>query len=205
MQQNSNPSDFPPPKPDIPEVMVIENLETLKVYVDTFRRRILSALSSEPKSVQQIAETLQVPFTRLYYHIRMLEKHGLIRLVATRKVLGGVKENYYFISAYHFLVARDLKDDTPESTQLILQAVFNATLDNARQTITRAVEDKRIDLKIFPPHPNALLLRYGMIYASPERAQAYQQRILELINTLESVPDEPNAQPYNIIIGFYSE
>lgn len=196
---------FTPPKPDIPKVMAIHNLETLKIYVDPFRRRILSALSSEPKSVQQIAKTLNVPFTRLYYHIRILEKHGLIQLVAKRKVLGGVTEKFYFISAYQFLIGRDLKDDTPESVQLILQAVFSATLDNARQTITRAVEEKRIDLKLFPPDPNALLLRYGIVYASPERAQAYQQRILELINTLESAPDEANAQPFNLLVGFYAE
>lgn len=50
------------------------------------RLRILGLLRREPRTLKQLVAELDLPTTRLYYHVNLLESHGLIRAVETRIV-----------------------------------------------------------------------------------------------------------------------
>jgi DNA-binding transcriptional ArsR family regulator len=77
-----------PPQPD--DEQIIYDLEALKVYFDPQRARIMQALAGAPRTVHEVADILDVPFTRLYYQFNLLEKHGFIRVVQTRSLAGAV-------------------------------------------------------------------------------------------------------------------
>lgn len=55
--------------------MIITDLETLKVLADPLRLSIIEYLS-RPGTVKKIAEKLDKPPTKLYYHFNLLENMG---------------------------------------------------------------------------------------------------------------------------------
>jgi len=73
--------------------ILIDDLEGFRVIDNPLRQRILH-ICRNPKSVREIAETLGVPVTRLYYHINMLEEGGFLEVSEVRKA-GAQLERIY--------------------------------------------------------------------------------------------------------------
>lgn len=74
-------------------VILIEDLEGFRVIDNQLRQRILH-LARHPKSVKEIADALDVPVTRLYYHVNMLEEAGFLEVAEVHKV-GAQLERIY--------------------------------------------------------------------------------------------------------------
>lgn len=111
------------------EEQIIEDLETLKVLADPLRLRIRELLN-KPGTVKQIAQTLNIPATKLYYHINLLEKHGLIVVVDSR-IVSGIIEKQYQVAAQSVRVDTTLLSATPtgvEGLTLSANTLFNDTL-----------------------------------------------------------------------------
>ena len=73
---------------------LVDDLEMLKVIAHNTRLDILQSLK-KPKTVKEIARLLKLPATKLYYHVNLMEKHGLIQVVETNIVSGIVEKKYY--------------------------------------------------------------------------------------------------------------
>ena len=56
---------------------VVKDLETMKVVTHPLRLQILEYLLAQPRTVKEIAEEIGTTPTKLYYHINLLEKHGM--------------------------------------------------------------------------------------------------------------------------------
>ena len=62
---------------------VVRDLATLKALADPLRRSILTLLDTA-RTVKDISAQLGRPADRLYYHLGLLEKHGLVRAIEER-------------------------------------------------------------------------------------------------------------------------
>ncbi len=89
------------------EMLRITTLEQLKAISDPLRMDILEIVADEALTVKQIAEKLNQPATKLYYHVSELEDAGFVKLVGTR-VKSGIIEKYYRIAAESMHVDRSL-------------------------------------------------------------------------------------------------
>lgn len=65
------------------EVSMIEDPAAAEASLDPLRRRILAALA-EPGSASTVATRLGIPRQKVNYHLKVLERHGLVELVAER-------------------------------------------------------------------------------------------------------------------------
>lgn len=188
-------------KPD--RERMVTDIEALKVYFDPLRARIVNELRGEPRSVQELAAALDIPFTRLYYHIHLLEKHGFIRLVETRTLAGAVEEKFYQIAAHLFTIDRKLLAvGTPEGDegfQLTLAAVLDATA----RDICHSLERGQIDMSVTPPDPRALLLKRGMYALTPGQARRFHERLRDLIIEMAEEDEGGDTQDYALAIAFY--
>jgi DNA-binding transcriptional ArsR family regulator len=182
---------------------MVTDIEALKVYFDPLRARIVNELRGEPRSVHELAAALDIPFTRLYYHIHLLEKHGFIRLVETRTLAGAVEEKYYQIAAYMFTIDRKLlMVGTPEGDEgfeLTLSMVLDATARDIRQS----VEQGYIDMSMTAPDPKSLLLKRGMYSLTPKQARRFHERVRELLVEICLDPDDDEKQDYAVVVAFY--
>ncbi len=189
------------PQPDAERI--IHSLDTLKVYFDPVRTRIMQEMAHTPRTVQQIAEALGVPFTRLYYHVKMMEKHDLIRMVDIKQMPGAIEEKYYQVSARMFVIDRNLLTFDPEgkndSLELVLQKIFDESHTDVRQSVRAG----HIDMSVVPPHPNALFVRRLVFRLSEDNAVNFQQELMDLIVKYQSMETSANDAYYASVLGLY--
>src|SRR5215211_5670272 len=85
----------------------ITSLEALKVFSDPLRQQIIEALLDGAKTVKQVASELELAPTKLYYHVNLLEEHGLIQVTETR-IVSGIIEKHYVAAAKEYAIERSL-------------------------------------------------------------------------------------------------
>ena len=124
--------------------LVIDTLETLKVATDPKRLEIVNVVqaANQPLAVKQIAERLKVDPRNLYYHIKLLEEHGLIVVVET-KVVTNIAEKYYHLAAYVWRIDEFML--SPEQSRTAFELTVNTVLDDARTEIKHGIQTGLID------------------------------------------------------------
>ena len=85
------------------DVAVIENAAAAEVSLDPIRTRLLAELA-EPGSATMLAARVGLPRQKVNYHIRMLERHGLLDLVEERRK-GNVTERVMRASAASYVIS----------------------------------------------------------------------------------------------------
>ncbi|MEV4222585.1 MULTISPECIES: ArsR/SmtB family transcription factor [Nonomuraea] len=85
------------------EVAVIEDAEAAEASLDPMRSRLLAELV-EPGSATTLAAKVGLARQKVNYHLRTLEKHGLVELVEERKK-GNVTERVMQAKAASFVIS----------------------------------------------------------------------------------------------------
>ncbi len=85
------------------EVAVIEDPAAAEVSLDPIRVRLLAALA-EPGSATTLAGRVGLPRQKVNYHLRALEKHGLVELVEERRK-GNVTERVLRATASSYVIS----------------------------------------------------------------------------------------------------
>ncbi|HZR94344.1 MAG TPA: winged helix-turn-helix domain-containing protein [Gaiellaceae bacterium] len=93
---------LPQPDYDAVDVMVVRRPDQLKALADDLRARVVVLLRERAQSTTEIAQRLALPKGTVAYHLKVLQKAGLIKVVRTRKVRA-VTERYYGRTARLFL------------------------------------------------------------------------------------------------------
>jgi DNA-binding transcriptional ArsR family regulator len=94
-----------------------------KALADPLRIRLLEWLWQTPRSARELAGCAGMPADRLYYHLRQLERAGLIEVTTYRRLAGGKAERVYAPAE-----AEPPADDAgPEETAAFLTAMLDAT------------------------------------------------------------------------------
>ncbi|MBO0785614.1 MAG: winged helix-turn-helix transcriptional regulator [Actinobacteria bacterium] len=94
-----------------------------KALADPLRIRLLEWLWQTPRSARELAGCAGMPADRLYYHLRQLERAGLIEVTTYRRLADGKAERVYAPAE-----AEPPADDAgPEETAAFLAAMLDAT------------------------------------------------------------------------------
>ncbi|MDH8678907.1 helix-turn-helix domain-containing protein [Fusibacter bizertensis] len=108
------------------DIIVLKDLEQIKAISQQYRLDIIEAFDAKPKTAKQIAEMLDEPHGRVNYHIKILEKVGIIELVQ-EVTKYGVVEKYYCPVAYKIIIdssAVTLDDEMSDSISNVAVAFF---------------------------------------------------------------------------------
>ncbi len=85
------------------DVTVIENPAAAEASLDPVRSRLLAELS-EPGSATSLAAKIGLPRQQVNYHLRTLERHGLVELVAERRK-GNMTERLLQATAASYVIS----------------------------------------------------------------------------------------------------
>ncbi|MGH4019172.1 MAG: ArsR/SmtB family transcription factor [Pseudonocardiaceae bacterium] len=85
------------------DVTVIEDPAAAGVSLDSVRARLLAELA-EPGSATMLAARVGLPRQKVNYHLRALERHGLVELVEERKK-GNVTERVLRATAVSYVIS----------------------------------------------------------------------------------------------------
>lgn len=171
--------------------LLVTNIATLRVVSDKLRAQIIDLLRAGPHTVKQLARALNLSPKKLYYHVNMLEQHGLIRVVQTR-LTSGIVEKTYRATAYIFLFDKDVfaATNSPGDTTLnpMLAMMFEAT----QHQLEQSMQDGLIDESSTAPQ-RRLLAEWSLSRLSPAQAEDFYARLEALLNEFE-VLDEADGE-----------
>ena len=186
--------------PSPQEEMVITDLEVLKAISDPLRIRIVELLI-EPHTVKEIAPQLNIGKTKLYYHINLLEKHGIIRVVRTRLV-SGILEKSYQITAMRFRPAAELLAGGEEGKEQGI-AIFDSIFDVTRADFLRSLKNEDLDSALEKKERRFFLGR-TIICLTEEQASAFSERFDALLEELKAYEaSTPDSRQYALTMAFF--
>src|SRR2546423_8938876 len=122
----------------------LNTVERLKAVADPTRIRLVLELLDRESTVKELAEALGVPATRLYYHVKILERQGLIE-VANRRMVSGIEQRTYRAPSEDWTVPGDMK-----LSALYESGALRALFDVVRSEVEVAVQS-RPDLPMDAP------------------------------------------------------
>ena len=164
--------------PEQPEpVFRVETDQQLHAVGSLARHRVLRVLRDGPATVTQIADRLGIAKGSSHYHVGVLAKAGLIRVVETRKVRG-VEERYYAMAA----TAIELPESGPGEPEHLMRHAL-ADLESAPANDQKTVRLKHARL-------------------SPAAFGAFEARLHALIDELTELSD-PQESAADLFVAFY--
>ena len=182
---------------------LIEDIETLKIIADPQRIKILKTLK-KPKTVKEIGAVLSTPPSKLYYHVNLMEKHGLIQVVATN-IVSGIIEKQYQVAALNYQIAENLipvlEADSSELVTIV-DSIFETTRDDLYRSLQSGLMD--IGDKSF----RSGLIWHGRLHLPPEKIDAFCQSLQDLLQESEAsneVKGSDAGQAFGLTIAFYPQ
>jgi DNA-binding transcriptional ArsR family regulator len=156
----------------------IQTIEQLRAIADILRLRIIDLLQHQPMTVTQLGDMLEMAPAKVHYHVRELERVGLLQLVETREK-GGILEKYYQPIAKDISVAKSLFLSVPLDESL---AATSSWLDQLKEGFQRAF---RIALEQKDEQPN-LSLGFSHVFVTAEEQKQIAQQIINVLKPYES-------------------
>ncbi|AVK85117.1 ArsR family transcriptional regulator [Lysinibacillus sp. B2A1] len=120
-------------------ISIIETYEQLKAISDPLRTKMLMYLVEQPYTVHMLANELNLSRAKILYHIRELDKYGIIKLVRTEERGGNLLKYYQaiargFIPADHLLNYVESKEATRQSFLEVLSRAKTRVLTAPDET-----------------------------------------------------------------------
>jgi DNA-binding transcriptional ArsR family regulator len=190
------------------EKFIIRDLEALKVIADPLRIQLLDSLSLEPLTVKELADRHGLAASKLYYHIKLLEEHGIIQVVATR-IVSGIIEKQNRATAENLEINKYLLSFRTNSGQENLTSDVTVTLDTVRDDILRSLQARQFHLeKGEDEHPREMTLIRDIALLSEERSDEFHRRLRDLLQEFRTAGDNipnttPKPQRYAMMLALY--
>lgn len=155
----------------------IENIEQLRAVADLLRLRIIDILQKQPMTVTQLGETMGEAPAKIHYHVRELEKVGLLKLVETREK-GGILEKYYQPIARELSVDKALLSAPSDEALAMLRAWLGQITDGYLREVRRTLEQKseKPDLSLGLSH----------LYMTLDEQERFLKHVSELAKPYET-------------------
>jgi DNA-binding transcriptional ArsR family regulator len=157
---------------DIPTVVPVQSLEALRALVDGQRHRIVTLLMDDAFTVKELADRLHIARTGLYYHLGILESHGLVRVTDSRLV-SGIVEKRYRATARTFRIDRAL---------LSRQASMSEIAATQVSILDAVAADLHLRILSTPPVDDAdLLVSRAFLRLGTHRRRELRDRLMSVV------------------------
>ena len=173
---------MPDHKPDYeaPDVLKLDKPEQMGALFDETRNLIIGLLTDKAATVSQIADAMGKPKGTIGYHMKVLEDHGLVRVVRTEQIRA-IEAKYYGRTARTF-----------DLTGAVEVEHVGVAIHKALEEM--AANDHEADL------PGISTVRY--IRITEERAAEWQARLLALAQEFLDEPRE-GERVYGLMLALF--
>lgn len=187
---------------------MITSHEQAKVISHKLRLQIISTLKDHiPRTAKQIADELQLPASKVHYHVRELEKAGIVEIVETREK-GGVIEKYYLPIAKEFRI--QLSDEESEwegkesTSYKLTKVLLNDYCDSFLLAISEAEKQEHRDKDKQNPH-----LMIGTLHLTKDQYLELHDELKALLERWKSMSKQESGQneemvyPYKLLLSIH--
>ncbi|HDH03403.1 MAG TPA: ArsR family transcriptional regulator [Actinobacteria bacterium] len=173
------------PDSELRPVFEIEDLRTLEILIDPLRMRILYMLTKSARTVRELADELELPVTRLYYHVNMLADAGIIDVAGVEKV-GAMTQRRFRAVAKEYSPAKSLVD-LIQNDRRMAEIVTALVLEGARVDAEAMLAGHRSD-----PDSQAARGALGRTFfrLSPDRIEHWATKMGVVVEEMAQESDE---------------
>jgi DNA-binding transcriptional ArsR family regulator len=170
---------------DLPEVFYLTTLDQIRTVSDPLRVRIVDRLMREPLTVTQLGEALGESPAKMHYHVRELERAGVVHLVETREK-SGILEKYYRAVAKNFQIAPEVWQGMNAGTKdAVLIEFFQIAQRQALQFLTWQREHSESG-------ETPLVFTFDYVVATEEE---FRKMLSELREVMDRYSHSPSGAP----------
>ncbi len=167
----------------------------LEALANPIRSRILRR-ARQPITVAELAEVLDVPKTRLYYHVNLLVEEGMLEQVDQRKS-GARIEKIYLRTAASYQVGEGLVEAIGDARKAA-EAMASVLFDPARAEVEDAFEQKLMGARANLPAE----IGRTVVELSAADGVRFQQRLTELMRDLRAASSADGEHTYALTVAF---
>jgi len=170
---------------------VVRQPERAATLLHPLRKRILEALA-EPGSASTLARRLDEPRQKINYHLRELEQHGFVELVAEKRK-GNCLERIVQATATAYLIDPDVMGtlgDTPQEAQDRFSSAY--LIATCARVIHDVAEMRRRAAGVGKPLPT-LTLQSDVRFRSATERNAFTEELTEAFAGLVAKYHDDNA------------
>ena len=170
------------------------------------RTQIFEILIPQPLTIKQVAAKLGLSPNNLYYHVNLLEKHGLIQVVETRMVANLV-ERLYQAAGAEISIDPDLISSETQEGQDSIRSTISTVIDATRDDLLRSLHARFTQLELgASPQARRVVMSRSLCNIPEGRLGDFLRRIEELVEDFEScevAPGTSQSKPYALTVVFY--
>jgi len=192
-----------PNKLQVPDHLIIDSLETLKVLSDPTRLEIMKYIGEVNKrdqrcTVKQLAKLMEVPPTKLYYHIKLLEEKKLL-IVGDTRIVSGIIEKHYQVAAMDITLSQNAlsmhngpKDLALEELLKSISQIMNNSVNNTRSSLIAIYEEERAAKEGGPPARKQVAMHVSKIemLLTHEQAENFKVQLTALVQEFKTLSDQ---------------
>ena len=160
------------------ESLVIKDREVLKELVDITRQNILKALMHDPLTAEEIADKVDFPQKKIYYHLKKLESVGVIQSKNVG-IVNGINQKQYLSVASSIIVKVDMLD--PSSDHEDKNFLKNLFLDE--HTKVMSLVDR---ITVFNEKPTEPVLRTISLNIPKKKYREFAVQLKQITDQLRS-------------------
>lgn len=175
--------------------MWVKDVETIKVVADGRRLSILR-LMQEPITVKGISAELALPPSKLYYHVNMLEKHGLITVV-DHNIDSGIVEKIYQVTARQLKIVNPLinPDLSNEAADALFTPMLEQTIADFRASLVGSADTHH--------PPRFPFVSKKSVRLTDEQLTALHAKLDTLIQEVTAIGNHnPDGDAYDLTVVF---
>ncbi len=189
--------------PDIQETYIVETPEQALALLNPLRAEMLSHLA-QPASAAEIARTIGETPQRMNYHLKALEKVGLVRKAGTRQVRNLVEVLYQAVAKTFIL--SDSLNLHPDTVQ---QMKDHGSLAHLITIAERIKRDSLLLMEKSDASENvpSASLHTKVRLANEAQRSAFVQEYVELVKQLAGKygKDGDASETYSVVLAVYPE
>jgi DNA-binding transcriptional ArsR family regulator len=173
--------------------LALTSFRQMTALAHPLRFRAFECLADVPRTGKQLAELLHKQPTRLYHHLGVLERAGLVRRVGTRKNRG-TTEQYFQAVSDRIVVDRGLFREKLSAGRALFGQVLAVTFDEL-------IEAEGVSGRASSRPP--IMLKRLRIRCAPKRMDELNRRLQAWLADFEQASDAAADNEYADTVALY--
>ncbi|MEI5907643.1 winged helix-turn-helix domain-containing protein [Bacillus spongiae] len=120
-------------------ILMIKTYEQLKAISDPLRISVISQIAHKSKTGKQIGESLNVSAPKIHYHLKELEKVGIV-YIEKIELLNGIAQKFYITSGTDIVIDPELIPHLNELKESIRASIYSILSKSKAETLSAPEE-----------------------------------------------------------------
>jgi DNA-binding transcriptional ArsR family regulator len=162
---------------------LVSDVDTLKAMADPLRMRVLQLLMADygkAWTTKDIARSVGISPTKLYYHLNLLEARGLIEVRETR-MINGIVERHYGSGQRQLSFTHGWTGENARAGAESVGGMVTSVLDQVRDEINDGLRRGAIYPSRDAPEDKRMIVHREVAAITLDRVPELRERISELI------------------------